>query len=140
MFLSREINIKLCQNFTETYIWKILYKIQNTDQIQEIRNQSENNPRGARETQVCFYYYLNLKSFQYYIIALPLERVLVTWYGRISYISTFWYNFDTVLYQFLETGTSDRCLICIVQLLRFLGFSLYLLLFFLKSPFKCTVQ
>ena len=23
----------------------------------------------------------------------------------------FGYNFDTVLYQFLETGTSDRCLI-----------------------------
>ena len=23
---------------------------------------------------------------------------------------TFWYNFDTVLYQFLEAGTSDRCL------------------------------
>ena len=22
---------------------------------------------------------------------------------------TFWYNFDTVLYQFLETETSDRC-------------------------------
>ena len=36
----------------------------------------------------------------------PMERVLVTWYGRISYIYTFWYNFDTVLCQFLETGTS----------------------------------
>ena len=27
-----------------------------------------------------------------------------------SDIYTFWYNFDTVLYQFLETGTSDRCI------------------------------
>ena len=27
---------------------------------------------------------------------------------------TFWYNFGTVLRQFLETETSDRCLICIV--------------------------
>ena len=27
------------------------------------------------------------------------------------YIYKFWYNFDTVLYQFLETGTSDRTII-----------------------------
>ena len=26
-----------------------------------------------------------------------------------SYIYTFWYNFDTVLCHFLETGTSDSC-------------------------------
>ena len=49
---------------------------------------------------------------------------------------TFWYNFDTVLYKFLETGTSDICLIYIVQLLRFSGFSLYPLSFFLSSPVK----
>ena len=42
-----------------------------------------------------------------------------------SYIYTFWYNFDTVLYQFLETGTSDRTLICLNQVLRRSGFSLY---------------
>ena len=51
------------------------------------------------------------------------------------YIYTFWYNFDTVLCQFLETGTSDRCLSGIVQLLRLTGFSLYPLSFFLYSPF-----
>jgi len=65
-----------------------------------------------------------------------LEGVLVTWYWRISYIYTFWFNFDTALCQDLETGTSDRCLMGIVQLLRFLGFSLYLLSFSLYSPFK----
>ena len=43
-----------------------------------------------------------------------------------------WHSFC----QFLETGTSDRCIIGIVQLLRFLGFSLYPFLFFLNSPFK----
>ena len=37
--------------------------------------------------------------------ALSLEGVLVTWYGRKSYIYTFWYNIDKVLCQFLETGT-----------------------------------
>ena len=68
--------------------------------------------------------------------ALPLEEVLVTWYGRISYIYTFWYNFDTVLHQFLESGTSDRCPIGLNQLLRFSGFSLYPLSFFLYSTFN----
>ena len=67
--------------------------------------------------------------------ALPLEGVLVTWYRRTSYIYTFCF-FYTVLRQFLETGTSDRCLIGIVQLPRFSGFSIYPLSFFLYSPFK----
>ena len=38
-----------------------------------------------------------------------------------SYIYTFWYNFDTVLYQFLDTRTSDRPLIGLNQLLIFSG-------------------
>ena len=44
MFLSREIDIKRCQNYTKTYIYKILYKIRSikTDNIQQLRNQSEN--------------------------------------------------------------------------------------------------
>jgi len=54
----------------------------------------------------------------------------------ILHITVLVYNFDTVLCQFLETGTSDRCLIGIVQNLRFSGFSLYPLSFFLYSPFK----
>ena len=45
----------------------------------------------------------------------------------------FSYEFVTVLYQFLETGTSDRCLIVIVQRLRFSGVSLYSLSFFRYS-------
>ena len=44
MFLSREINIKLCQSYTKTYIYEIWYKNLSfeTDDIQQIRNQSEN--------------------------------------------------------------------------------------------------
>ena len=53
-----------------------------------------------------------------------------------SYIYTFWYNFDIVLCKFLETGTSDRCLVGIVQLLRFSGFCLYTLSLFRYSPFN----
>ena len=53
------------------------------------------------------------------------------------FIEKFWYNFGTVLYQFSETRTSDRTLILLDQLLKFLGFSIYPLSFFLYSPFKC---
>ena len=56
-----------------------------------------------------------------------------------SDIYTIWYTFYTVLYQFLETGTSDRCLIYIIINLRFSGFSLYPLSFFLYSPFKINI-
>ena len=44
MFLSREINIKLCQSYTKTYIYEIWYKNLSfeTDDIQQIGNQSEN--------------------------------------------------------------------------------------------------
>ena len=45
----------------------------------------------------------------------------------------------TVLYQFLETGTSDRCFICIVQRLRFLMFHLIPpFIFSLQSLYKET--
>jgi len=52
------------------------------------------------------------------------------------YIYGFLYRFDKGLFQFLETETSDRCLICILQRLRFSGFILYPLSFFLYSPFN----
>ena len=68
--------------------------------------------------------------------AMLLAEVIVTSYPTVQTIYTIWYNFDRVLYQFLETGTSDRRLIGIVQLMRFSGFSLYSLSFFLYSPFK----
>ena len=51
-----------------------------------------------------------------------------------------WYNFDTVLYQLLGTGTSDRCLICIIQNLRFSGFRRYPLSVFLYSPFNYQLK
>jgi len=41
-----------------------------------------------------------------------------TYYFYKTCTDEFSYNFIKVLYQFLETGTSDRCLICIVQRLR----------------------
>jgi len=44
MFLSQEIDIKLCQNYTKTDICQILYKSCSIKHhIQQVRNQSENN-------------------------------------------------------------------------------------------------
>ena len=39
MFLSREIDKKPCQNYTKTYIYKILYK---SCSIKQLRKQFEN--------------------------------------------------------------------------------------------------
>ena len=33
MFLSKEIDIKLCQNYTKTYIYEILYEVRSIKQI-----------------------------------------------------------------------------------------------------------
>ena len=46
--------------------------------------------------------------------AMLLAEVIVTSYPTVQTIYTIWYNFDIVLYRFLETGTSDRRLIGIV--------------------------
>ena len=40
------------------------------------------------------------------------------------YIYKFSYKFDTVLYQFLETGTSDGTLMGLNKPLKYIGFSL----------------
>ena len=53
------------------------------------------------------------------------------------YIYELSYNFNTVLYQLLETGTSDKTFMGHDQELKWLAFSLlYPLSFFLYSPFK----
>ena len=51
----------------------------------------------------------------------------------------FWNDFDTVLYQFLETGTSDRCLYMYrlkPEILRFHPIPPFI--FPLCSPFKSS--
>ena len=52
--------------------------------------------------EVQYYLHLSLSISHNHQTALPLEGVLVTWYRRISYIYTFWFNFYAVLCQFLE--------------------------------------
>ena len=66
-------------------------------------------------------------------ISLSSDWLRICWIWSVKYyicytklhIYEFLYKFDTVLYQFLETGTSDRSLICIVQRLRFHEVSFY---------------
>ena len=168
---------KLCQNYTNTNICKILYKIRNIKQI--IFNKYATNlkttifQRSLRNSGVLLFLfeYNNLFFILIDIIdniiytsgpwhqhsnqwqrsimvtclqpvshdqytALSLEAVLATWYWRISYIYTFWYNFDTVLSQFLETETSARTRKGFDQFLSNLSFSLYPPFIFLYIPFK----
>ena len=76
MFLFWEIDMKLCKDFTKTYKCKILYKIR----IVLNRSYSTNTQpfwkrryhRGARETHVCSYYYLNLIIF-HFSFTVPLK-------------------------------------------------------------------
>ena len=56
------------------------------------------------------------------------------------FIHNFSHKFYTVLYQFLETGKSDRTLMGLDQLIKCLGFSLYPVSFFLYSPFNYTLR
>ena len=148
MFLSREIDLKLFQNYAKMYIFKIC-RIKQIIFNKYATNLKPTISQRVWETQICSYYNLNLiiinfsflidifdntiyasgtchqnsNQLQCSIIdmrlhlyhmttdqytALLLEGVLVTSYGRISYIYTFWYNFDTVLCSFLETWISDR--------------------------------
>ena len=138
MFLSREIDIKLCQIYTKTFICKILYNICIIKQI--IFNKHATNLKTTiyrrnlrtsgllrllfefnnfsflkdiidniiytsgswgRELQpmaVQYYCHLSSSVSRDHYTVLPLEGVLVTWYGRISYILyMLWYNFDTIL-------------------------------------------
>ena len=55
-------------------------------------------------------------------------------------MDVYWYNYDTVLCKFLETGTSDRCLIGIIHFQRFSDFGLYPLSFFPYTPFKILIS
>ena len=52
------------------------------------------------------------------------------------YAYKFSYYFNTALYRFLETETSDKIFMGRDQELKWLAFSLYPLSFFLYSPFK----
>ena len=56
--------------------------------------------------------------------------------GGIGWNFKLSYNFNTVLYQFLETGTSDKTCMGRDQELKWLAFSLYPISFFLYSPCK----
>ena len=80
--------------------------------------------------------FCGISSFRDWFRICEIWSVLFYNFYTVLHIYEFSYTFDTVLYQYLKTGTSDRCLICIVQRLRFSGFILFPISFFLYSPFK----
>ena len=90
--------------------------------------------------------YLTNSFILFIVLILYLTNSFLLFIALILYLTnsiiiytiyTFWYNFDTVFYQFLETVW---CLKCIVQLLRFLDSAYNPFYFFLYSPFKGLVQ
>ena len=64
---------------------------------------------------------VDIVVFRFVAYLLNTICLILSFYTKL-HIYEFSYKFDTVLYQFIETGTSDRCLICIVQCLWFSGF------------------
>ena len=140
MFLSREIDVKLCQNYTKTYVCKIFIRISITwPELLPMTVQYTGHVIQTGDTHEFFRLLWDIVVFRLVTYLLNMVCLILRILYKIWYIYVL-YNFDTVLYQFLETGTSDRCLICIVQNLRFSGFSLYPLAFFLYSPFKRYVR
>ena len=130
MFLSREINIKLCQNYTKSCIYQISYKI-----------------RSIKQT--IFKKYATNLSVGYYVTKTSANRseryrtaIEYGLFNTTNFIRSLIYiRFGIILTQFYinfsrQEHQIDVFLICIVQNLRFSGFSLYLLSFFLYSPFK----
>ena len=72
--------------------------------------------------------------FRLYHVTSILHCHWKEFWSRDTDVYMFWYYFDIVVCQFLETGTPDRFLIGIVQLLRF---SLYTPFhFFFTVPWK----
>ena len=143
MFLSVEIDIKMRQNYTKTYICKICIRFVVLHRLYSVNKQliwKQRYPRGAWEVQVCSYYYSSATCHQNSnqwqcsifvncLLLYPVTIILHCHWREFWSRDTFWYYFDTVFCQFLKTGRSDKCFTGIVQLLRFSGFSLYPLSF-----------
>ena len=73
--------------------------------------------------------------FVFRLVAYLLNMICVNLHFHTNlHIYEFSYKFDRVLYQFLETGTSDIYLIGIVKCLRFSSFTLYTFHFSFTVP------
>ena len=57
---------------------------------------------------------MGYRRFQIGCVFVEYDLFNTQLFYKIVYIYEFSYKFDTVLYQFLETETSDRCFIGIV--------------------------
>ena len=94
--------------------------------LYEIIQEPEKSP-GKQSLKTVGLYFQRLfisRTFFHRPFLVPKFRTLFpkTFFQKTFLVVT---NFDTFLYQFLDTGTLDRARIGLDQLLKFLGFSLY---------------
>ena len=103
--------------------------------IISIKNEKLLNSNNIRSKPKFLRLFWVIVVFRMVVYLLNMIRLNLLFLFKVLYFR-FSYKFDTVLYQFLETGTLDRTLMGLDQLLKCLGFGLYPLSFFLYSPFK----
>jgi len=77
MFLSREIDIKLCQNYTKTGISQILYKSYSIKQI-KFNNYATNLKTTCWKSQVCSIYNYLIFILHFIITFYPYSPYYVT--------------------------------------------------------------
>ena len=128
MFLSLEIDIKLWQNYTKTYIY--IY----------VRYTSVSRGQNSLQWQCSILVTLyRLRHVTTIILHCHWVEVLVTWYGRIPYIKIY-IRFGISLSQFYINFSGQEHQIDVLYVLFNVWdsqvSSLYPLSFFLYSPFK----
>ena len=110
MFLSREIDIKLCKIYTKIHIFAAELppmRVQYTGHVSlsVSRDQYTALPlKGVLVTIRFLWDNLVFRLVAYWLIMICLNLLLQY---KVVYINEFSYILDTVLYQFHETGTSD---------------------------------
>ena len=101
MFLSRDIDIKLCQNYTKTDICQILYKSCNIKQIIfNKRNQSENDDIPQKPENLRFAPVLIIidNIITYYF----LLHIFILYFGQIYLLYSLLYIFCRQIYILLN--------------------------------------
>ena len=89
MFLSREIDIKLCPTYTKIHICAILYKSSRFKQIifNQIRNQSENDDIPQKPENLRFAHVI-IFIFFYFAFIIGIIDNIITYSTYIPYYVT----------------------------------------------------
>ena len=117
MFLSREIDIKLCKMYTKIHIHAILYKkVSKTDHIPKIRNQSEDYDIPQKLENLRFAPFI-IFNFQFAFLIGIIDNIIsfspYSLYNvtRISANgSAVYWSRDIRLYYVTSTSKQKRCI------------------------------